>query len=289
MTDSQLSVINFGELSKPATILIEKISNAVGDVFEPYQIKRIARAETEAEKIKTLAQIELEELQYRALQRFIQEETIKQKNFENITLQAINDIDKEASPEKIDNDWIAHFFDKCKIVSDKEMQVIWSKILSGQANKPGTYSKRTIDLLASLDKNDAENFTRLCSFAWYWGKIDILIYDLKDAIYEKNDIKFDLLTHFENIGLINFNSLTGYNRQNFPTNFRFYYYGIPVNVQFTEEKRVLQIGKVLLTQVGQEIAHICGSKPNMEFYEYILSKWVNMGLILYSDWPKIKK
>ena len=44
MSDSN-SIINLGGLSKPATVLIEKISDAVGGVFKPYQIKRIAKAE----------------------------------------------------------------------------------------------------------------------------------------------------------------------------------------------------------------------------------------------------
>lgn len=42
------SIIHFGDLSKPGTGLIKKVSEAFGGVFLPYQIKRIA----EAEKIK---------------------------------------------------------------------------------------------------------------------------------------------------------------------------------------------------------------------------------------------
>ncbi|HLL76618.1 MAG TPA: hypothetical protein VK421_15295 [Pyrinomonadaceae bacterium] len=45
------SIVNLGDLTKPATVLIEKISDAVGGVFRPYQIKRLAHAEAEAEKI----------------------------------------------------------------------------------------------------------------------------------------------------------------------------------------------------------------------------------------------
>ena len=37
MSDNfESSLINLGELSKPATVLIEKISDAVGGVFKPY-------------------------------------------------------------------------------------------------------------------------------------------------------------------------------------------------------------------------------------------------------------
>ncbi len=50
-------IINIGELSKPATILIEKVSDAVGGLLKPWQIRRVAKAEADAEKIKALAEI----------------------------------------------------------------------------------------------------------------------------------------------------------------------------------------------------------------------------------------
>jgi len=46
MTQNPLA--NLGELTKPASVLIEKISDAVGGVFKPYQIVRVAKAEAEA-------------------------------------------------------------------------------------------------------------------------------------------------------------------------------------------------------------------------------------------------
>jgi hypothetical protein len=50
MTENPLA--NLGDLAKPATVLIEKISDAVGGVFKPFQIVRVARAEAEAELIR---------------------------------------------------------------------------------------------------------------------------------------------------------------------------------------------------------------------------------------------
>ncbi len=35
---------NIGELSKPATVLIEKVSDAIGGIFRPWQIRRVALA-----------------------------------------------------------------------------------------------------------------------------------------------------------------------------------------------------------------------------------------------------
>ena len=90
------SLINLGELSKPATILVEKVCNAVGVIYEPTQIKRKARAEAEAEKIKTLARIELNELEHRALERFVHQEARKQENIEKITAQAASELPERA-------------------------------------------------------------------------------------------------------------------------------------------------------------------------------------------------
>ena len=46
------SLINLGNLSKPADTLIKKVSDAVGGLFAPYQVKRMAKAEAEAAMIK---------------------------------------------------------------------------------------------------------------------------------------------------------------------------------------------------------------------------------------------
>ena len=45
-----------------------------------------------------------------------------------------------------------------------------AKLLAGEANKPGKYSKRTIELVALFDKKDAQLFNDLCTFCWFDGK-----------------------------------------------------------------------------------------------------------------------
>jgi hypothetical protein len=67
--DENTSLINIGELSKPATVLIEKISDAVGGIFKPYQIVRIAKAEAQAEKVRVEGEIEISDLQRHAFQK----------------------------------------------------------------------------------------------------------------------------------------------------------------------------------------------------------------------------
>ena len=160
MTDGN-SLINLGELSKPATTLIEKVSDAVGGLFRPWQIKRVTRAEAEVAKIQALASIEISEMEQRALIRLIHEQGTQQENMERITAGAIPLLKSDAKPEAIEEDWLAHFFNKARIVSDEEMQILWSRLLSGEANDPGKYSKKTIEIVSVIDKSEAHSFTNL--------------------------------------------------------------------------------------------------------------------------------
>ena len=113
------------------------------------------------------------------------EEAQRQANIENITRLALPDVSKDAKPKDVENDWITNFFDQCRLISDEEMQRLWAKVLAGEANNPGKYSKRTVGLLSSLDKSDAELFRKLCSFGWFIGNVVPLVYDLDADIYTK--------------------------------------------------------------------------------------------------------
>src|SRR5438045_3237989 len=148
MSDNfESSLINLGELSKPATVLIEKISDAVGGIFKPYQIVRVAKAEAEAETVRAESQIQITDLHRRAMHRFLEEEAKKQSNIEGITQGALPLLSETAVPEKLDDDWITNFFDKSRIVSDEDMQELWSRVLAGEANYPGAFSRKTVNLL----------------------------------------------------------------------------------------------------------------------------------------------
>lgn len=267
-------MINLGDVSKPADTLIKKVSKAVGGIFEPYQIKRIAKAEAEASVIKAQAEIQITELHRRAMHRFIEEEAQKQKNIEDITNQAIPLLAERTDAEKMNDDWVTNFFDKSRIVSDKEMQGLWAHVLAGEANAPGTYSKRTVNYLGDLDKVDADLFTKLCGFGWMVGSVVPLIFDVQAKIYEEHGITFNALSHLESIGLIQFNHLSGFRRLKLPKKFYVLYYGQPLLLEMSkDEGNELEIGHVLLTKVGQELAPICGSKQVNGFVEFVKEKW----------------
>lgn len=260
-------------------MLVEKISDAVGGIFKPYQIVRVAKAEAQADRVRAESQIGISDLQRRAFHRFLEEEAKKQKNIEDITAKALPQLEENSQPNEVEDDWITNFFDRCRLISDNEMQGLWSRVLAGEANAPGTYSKRTVNFLSALDKNDAELFTKLCGFAWLIGNLVPLIYDEQQEIYNELGINFDTLSHLESIGLIQFQSL-GFKRLKLPKTFAVLYYGIPISLTMPNEiHNEMKLGKVMLTKTGHELAPICGSEPVEGFFDYVYEKWKSEGYI----------
>ena len=283
--NSSNALINLGDLTKPANTLIEKISDAGVGIFAPWQIKRVAKAEAEATLIKAEAeakaavveaqsQIEINDLQRRSVRRFIVEQAQYQKNMEGITAKALPQLNKNADPNSMENDWIVNFFDKSRIVSDNEMQDLWSRILAGEANTPGTYSKRTVNFLSDLDKSEADLFTKLCGFAWDMRGFEPLVFDCEAGIYNRHGINFASLSHLDSIGLIQFNTTVGFLTTKLPKRFFVTYYGRPLTLEMPKDvANDLHIGEMLLTLIGKELAVISGAKPVEGFWEYVQDKW----------------
>src|SRR5690242_7174994 len=97
---------DFGKLSEPATVLINRVADAVGGIFGPGQVVRMAKAKVKAKKIETIGDIEIQGLRERAFYRLLTEATEKQQNIENVTRKAIPLLDQSARPQDIERDWL---------------------------------------------------------------------------------------------------------------------------------------------------------------------------------------
>lgn len=270
------SLINIGELSKPATVLIEKISSAVGTLYAPRHVRRMGDAQAYADKVAAETQLTISEIERRGIERLVKEEGRKQQNIENISSIAIEYLEDEASPEKIDDDWMVYFFEKARIVSDEQMQTLWDKVLAGESTSSGSVSKRTLEFLSTIDKNDAKLITHLCQFCWSIGELTPIILDVQHAIYNKQGINFDSLRHLNEIGIlayqtVGFKKIIDFKEEIDKHELRISYFGQRVNLSLGKTNQ-LRCGLCLLTKTGQEIAPICGAKNNEEFFQFFLDK-----------------
>ncbi len=269
-----ISLISLDAVSKPVDTLISKISNAVGILYEPRRIVNNAKAQAKANKIMAINALEMEDLQKRALTRFVNEETKKQQNIESIISKAIPEIKPDAKAEDVDNDWLVNFFDKSRLVSNEKMQILWAKILAGEANQPGSFSKMTLKIVDEMDREDAELFTNLCSFGFEMEQPVVIVNDIADSIYSSRGIDFTGLLHFERLGLLTFNNLSGFILKELPKKYTISYFTRKILFEFEkEEDNKLSVGKILLSHAGEELFKICNADYDDEILSYCVNKW----------------
>ena len=96
------------------------------------------------------------------------------------------------------------------------------------------------------------------------------------------------MSHLDDIGLVSFNNIAGFTRIKLPKQITVFYYGTPLAIEFSnDDGNELELGRVLLTRIGQQLTKICGSKPVDGFHDYVIERWVKNGLVLSSPYPQV--
>ena len=271
--------------------LLDAISNMTGADFGPRQSKSPAkvqaqtrlinaRAETKEDLIRTRNRIKEDDMRRRAEHRRAYEDVQHQINMENLIAKAFPQLTQQARPHDIEPGWVANLFDKARNVSDDDMQELWARILAGEANAPGTYSRRTVNSLSDMDKVDAELFAKLCDFICMIqtnvSKLEMpLVFDERASIYRQHEIHFVNLLHLDSIGLIRYilneGELVGF--RNFSEEVSVFYSGRRLVVKPRTPQNPLATGRVELTRTGRELSSICNTKHVEGFWEYMKDYW----------------
>ena len=296
-------LIDVGGLAKPATALINRVSEAIGGIAKPGQIVRVAKAEGKAKGIKNTARvekaaaraevakieaatrIEISAMEARGLRRMVTEEGINQKNIEDITAKAILHLSADAEPEELDQDFIRRLFDRARLTSDDEMQELWAKVLAGEANAKGSYSKRTVDVVSQLEKSDAELFGKFCSYVWEAdGPVPFVYCKYKDnKDREPHEIVYSELLHLDDIGLISFSGTTMLIIGSMPERYKVKYFGIDVYV-IDERPNTgsIDAGHVALTIAGSQLSNIVNARGHKSILNDTLQEMLksNKGLAI---------
>ena len=103
-------------------------------------------------------------------------------------------------------------------------------------------------------------------------------FDVESDIYRNNGLTFASLKHLTSIGLITFDHLSGYSLQGIPHSARVKYFGVVLSIELDQKKNgKLDCGKVLLTNVGKQLASISGATEVPGFPEYLKAKWASKG------------
>lgn len=85
---------------------------------------------------------------------------------------------QEEPPSLVDDDWLNAFEVEARQKSNAEMQAYFGRVLSGEIIRPGSFSIRTVKILASLDQETATHFVRLCSMCITTSPEDVRVISL---------------------------------------------------------------------------------------------------------------
>ena len=178
-------------------------------------------------------------------------------------------LDESADLALVSDDWIVNWRDKARISSDEQMRNTWVRILASEVSRPGSFSRKTVNIMVDLDKGDAELFVSLCNFAWNIdGPAMPLVYDLSDRLYAAKGIHFDGCSRLESLGLIQFNGVTGF-WQRVSADPSISYNEQSITLTTPEASGRLNVGFVLFTQAGRELFGICEVEPVDGFFDYV--------------------
>ena len=204
------------------------------------------------------------------------------ENFVHIFLKASPQLMESARPDLISDDWAANFKDKARTCSDPDMAELWAQLLAGEANKPGSYSRKAVNTLGDMGKADAELFSNLCQFQLMLGaagqRTPLIIQGVTD-IYRRWGITSESLGVLRELGLVS-------------------YFGDPmggVSIGFVAKGKVLghsegilyftrrdgtddpadvDTGSVQFTRTGAEISNLCLPLRNPSgFVDALVGEW----------------
>jgi Protein of unknown function (DUF2806) len=273
------------DLGPAAKALVEKIASATGTLYAPLGTVFQALADVTADKIRTEGEIEVERVRRRALERLAAEETRKQNNLEAIygqTCQLLGSQVSGATIEQMDEDWIVYHSEKARLVSDKEMQTLWARVMADEAEVPGSifeaHSRIPCPCSRKPKRIFLHQFADLLSARILWQS---RLFCMMTALYRLPDVYMDVgvdattLLHLSTIGLVHYTSPMLSNNV-------WSYDGPIVELEYFGNRRRFVISKdentgeysisfgvVALTKVGQQLARIAGAKPIEGFLDFL--------------------
>jgi hypothetical protein len=107
----------------------------------------------------------------------------------------------------IDDDWLAFFKGKVDQLGTEEAKLLFGKVLAGEIKQPGSFSKRSIGVLAEMDPVVGKLFDSLCNISTVISKqhvrvVTLGVGDVGENSLEEFGLPFEALNHLIDAGLI---------------------------------------------------------------------------------------
>lgn len=181
----------------------------------------------------------------------------------------------------VSEEWLDRFMDSAGFVSSEEIQWIWGKILANEFERPGSTPPNMIRILSEITPELASAFRYICSMrTWILplnengdiqGEFQELFvpYNKNDEKFRECGVSFNVLNELETLGVIRFESLSGYISTGITNDKVLICVGDKLDVIEEYRKGKLPIGNVMLTSVGEALKSITDSVEISDYYEMV--------------------
>ena len=270
--------------SLPLNKLIDTISAAIGKVYEPRHIKKMADAKayeisqvasaikdntdvpiqyTGQEGALAIDSTDVDDLIKRVGMRLANQEIRKQENIDAIVSKSYQELENESdvSSEPVDVDWTMRFMNYAGEIGNEELQNLWAKILSGEVKQPNTFSLRTLDVVRNLTCKEAELFVKVSPLV----VSDFIINDLD--FLQKYNLSYSDILLLDNCGLINSNGMISrkFNIQNSrPVLLNKDYIFLAESHDGKECQLNIQV--FILTEAGKSVLKVINAEVNKDYF-----------------------
>lgn len=104
---------------------------------------------------------------------------------------------------EFDFDWFLRFFDAAGNISNEKMKDYYAKVLSGEIERPGTFSLRALDTLYNMSRSEMQVFSDLSNIVLDGAMFFSSLGDIGQEINEKYGFNNDTLRLLEECGILN--------------------------------------------------------------------------------------
>ncbi|WP_213875682.1 DUF2806 domain-containing protein [Pseudomonas sp. dw_358] len=197
--------------------------------------------------------------------------------------------DKQTPPDRpVDDDWLFTWREHAGKVSTEDLQRLWGSVLAGEVKAPGRYSIRTLEVLKTLSKTEAETISKLASYV-----INGFIARNQSVYLESNGISFATLLEMQELGVVSGVESLGL-KQTYGSAVRDKFHRALIShnkaliLEHNDASKTVALEIYMLTAVGRQILELGSFEPDAEYLRLIGKEFLKNGFtVRLADWQNL--
>ncbi|KFF10394.1 hypothetical protein IW15_20425 [Chryseobacterium soli] len=216
------------------------------------------------------------ELATRALHYYAEKIVNYQNNREDIATNFVKQMQTQKINEEnqniIDEDWLDIFWSIAETKTNENLKFIFGKILAQEITNPKSISPITLQLIAAINSNIGEIFTKLCNLSIDTGNLTFVVHPKANTLFSnygelsEYGISINEQMELEGLGLIRSINSVSVQIRTQEGLVEANYAGRKVEFNFDKGVSIID-----LTRAGREIRNLLDLTPNQKYTDFLFN------------------